>query len=69
MVGLEYSMGRFSLLDVQDEASAQEPANPANKWRKEYTTEELLELIESIDGDFMIHIRLEDCDEQDEGSV
>ncbi len=36
---------------------------------KEYTTEELLELIESIDGDFMIHIRLEDCDEQDEGSV
>ncbi len=36
---------------------------------KEYTQEELLELIKSLDGDFMIHIRLEDCDEQDEGSV
>ncbi len=35
---------------------------------KEYTTEELLELIESIDRDFMIHIRLEGSGD-DKGSV
>ena len=36
---------------------------------KEYTMEEVVDLIKSIDGDFMIHIRLEDADEPDEGSI
>ena len=36
---------------------------------KEYTLEELKQLIESIDGDFMIHIRLEADDGNDEGSI
>ena len=36
---------------------------------KEYTLEELKDLIDSIEGDFMIHIRLEVKDGDDKGSV
>ena len=36
---------------------------------KEYTLEEVMEVIEDIDGDFMLHIRLEGRDGEDEGSV
>ncbi len=37
---------------------------------KEYTMEEVLDLIDSIEGDFMIHIRLEEDEDGDsEGSI
>lgn len=36
---------------------------------KEYTMEEVMDLISSIEDDFMIHIRLEDEDGDSEGSI
>ncbi len=36
---------------------------------KEYTLEEVMELIEDIEGDFMLHIRLEGRDGEEEGGV
>ena len=36
---------------------------------KEYTMEELMEMLRNIEDDFIIHIRLEDEDGDNEGSI